>query len=96
MSCGEFLGAFAEAAGGRVLGPTARDECGYCPLGPTDDLLARSEPSCDARWGDSGLFWAHILLTTYMAAAPGLYWGLRVPEGKGTKHKGQMDMTSRI
>jgi ATP-binding cassette subfamily G (WHITE) protein 2 (PDR) len=39
MSCGEFLGPFAEAAGGRVLDTAAVDNCGYCPIDTTNDFF---------------------------------------------------------
>ncbi|RYP43328.1 hypothetical protein DL770_011720 [Monosporascus sp. CRB-9-2] len=85
MSCDEFLGPFAEAAGGRVLDPAALDKCGYCPLGTTNDFLAQFELSYDTRWRDFGLVWVYILFN--IGAALGLYWAFRVPKGKGSKVK---------
>ena len=85
MSCGEFLGPFAEAAGGRVLDPTAHDECGYCPIGTTNDFLAQFDLSYDTRWRDFGLVWVFILVN--ISAALGLYWAFRVPKRKGNNVK---------
>ncbi|KAF1949243.1 multidrug resistance protein CDR1 [Byssothecium circinans] len=85
MTCGEFLGPFADAAGGRVLQPAALDRCGYCPLGTTNDFLARFELSYNTRWRDFGIVWAYILFN--IAAALGLYWVFRVPKGKRVKVK---------
>ncbi|KAF4828945.1 ZEB2-regulated ABC transporter 1 [Colletotrichum tropicale] len=85
MSCGEFLGPFAEAAGGRVLDPSAVDECGYCPLGTTNDFLAQFDLSFNTRWRDFGFVWVFILFN--IGAALGLYWAFRVPKGKETKVK---------
>ncbi|RYP12172.1 hypothetical protein DL767_011377 [Monosporascus sp. MG133] len=85
MSCDEFPGPFPEAAGGPVLDPAPLDKCGYCPLGTTNDFLARFELSYDTGWRDFGLVWAYILFN--IGAALGLYWAFRVPKGKGTKVK---------
>lgn len=85
MSCGEFLNPFAKASGGRVLDPAALDQCGYCPLGTTNDFLARFELSYDTRWRDFGLVWVFILFN--IGAALGLYWAFRVPKGKSSKVK---------
>ncbi|KAF4973589.1 hypothetical protein FSARC_163 [Fusarium sarcochroum] len=82
-SCGEFLGPFAEAAGGRVLDPAALDQCGYCPISTTNDFLAQFDLSYDTRWRDFGLVWVFILVN--IGATLGLYWGFRVPKGKGSK-----------
>ncbi|KAF5019292.1 hypothetical protein F66182_8710 [Fusarium sp. NRRL 66182] len=74
ISCGEFLGPFAEAAGGRVLESTALDTCGYCPIGTTNDFLAQFDLNYNTRWRDFGLVWVYILVN--IGAALGLYWGL--------------------
>lgn len=85
MTCGEFLGPFAQAAGGRVLNGDALDLCGYCPLGSTDDFLARFELSYDTRWRDFGIVWVYIVVN--IVAALGFYWMFRVPRGAGAQRK---------
>ncbi|KAK4184983.1 ZEB2-regulated ABC transporter 1 [Podospora australis] len=84
-SCGDFLGPFAEAAGGRVLNPVGREMCEYCPLGTTNDFLRRFELDYETRWRDFGLVWVYILVNIGLAL--GLYWVFRVPKGKGVKVK---------
>ncbi|KAM0343525.1 hypothetical protein ACHAPU_008420 [Fusarium lateritium] len=85
LNCEEFLGPFARAAGGRVLSSVAPDKCGYCPIGTTNDFLARFDLSYDTRWKDFGLVWMFILFN--IGAALGLYWSFRVPKGKSNSVK---------
>ncbi|KZL66398.1 ABC transporter [Colletotrichum tofieldiae] len=84
-TCGDFLGPFADASGGRVLNVAERDVCGYCPVGTTNDFLAQFDLGYDTRWRDFGLVWVYVLFN--VAAAMGLYWVFRVPRGKEKKAK---------
>ncbi|KAG7142602.1 ABC multidrug transporter C like protein [Verticillium longisporum] len=83
MDCLEFLGAFAEAAGGNLLTPNATETCLYCPISNTDQFLARYSIKYATRWRDFGVLWAYILFN--VSATLALYWAFRMPKGKGTK-----------
>ncbi|KAH6708586.1 multidrug resistance protein CDR1 [Verticillium dahliae] len=83
MDCLEFLGAFAEAAGGNLLTPNATETCLYCPISNTNQFLARYSIKYATRWRDFGVLWAYILFN--VSAALALYWAFRMPKGKGTK-----------
>ncbi|KZL84907.1 multidrug resistance protein cdr1 [Colletotrichum incanum] len=85
VTCGDFLGPFAKASGGRVLNTAELDVCGYCPVATTNDFLAQFDLSYDTRWRDFGLMWVYVIFN--IAAAMGLYWVFRVPKGKETKTK---------
>ncbi|KAJ5382386.1 hypothetical protein N7517_000297 [Penicillium concentricum] len=52
LTCGEFLAAYKESAGGLVLNPTAQSMCEYCPLATTNEFLDRFQISYDTRWRD--------------------------------------------
>ncbi|CAH0021151.1 unnamed protein product [Clonostachys rhizophaga] len=80
LSCGDFLGPFANYTGGAVLNPEATDLCSYCTITTTDQFLARFEIDYDTRWRDFGLLWVYIAFN--VGAALGLYWLFRVPKGK--------------
>ncbi|KAI1843835.1 hypothetical protein JX266_010094 [Neoarthrinium moseri] len=83
MTCGDFLGPFAEATGGIVLNPMAMETCSYCSIATTDGYLARFEIFYADRWRNEGLLWVYILVNILLAL--GLYWLFRVPKAKGLK-----------
>lgn len=83
MTCNDYLGPYANFAGGTILNPNSRDLCSYCSLASTNEYLARFDIFYDDRWRDFGLLWVYVIVN--IAAAMGLYWVFRVPKGKGTK-----------
>ncbi|KAM0323699.1 hypothetical protein ACHAQA_008636 [Verticillium albo-atrum] len=85
MSCSEFLGPFAQGAGGYLVDTGMEGVCGWCPMSTTDDFLATFEISYDDRWRNFGILWVYIIFN--IAAACGLYWLFRVPKGQGVKRK---------
>ncbi|KAI5455973.1 ABC-2 type transporter-domain-containing protein [Mariannaea sp. PMI_226] len=85
MTCGDFLGPFAAAAGGNLLNPSSRDSCDYCAMSTTDGFLASFDIYYSHRWRDFGLLWAYIVFN--IAGALALYWVFRVPKGTGVKRK---------
>ncbi|PGH10327.1 hypothetical protein GX51_00084 [Blastomyces parvus] len=82
-TCGEFLSAYIESAGGMVLNPGTTDICRYCPIASSNEFLAGFHIYYDTRWRDFGLMWVYILFN--IIGALGLYWVFRVPKGKGSK-----------
>lgn len=86
MTCGAFLGPFANATGGVLVNPgEATDACRYCVIATTDQFLSRFDIYYDDAWRNFGLLWVYILFN--VGAAMGLYWLFRMPKGKG-KGKG--------
>ncbi|RDA82442.1 hypothetical protein CP532_4514 [Ophiocordyceps camponoti-leonardi (nom. inval.)] len=86
QTCGDFLGTFAQASGGRVLNPDESGGCSYCPLASTNSFLASVSSNYDDRWRNFGLLWVYIGFN--IVAALGVYWLARVPKkslGKGRK-----------
>lgn len=85
MTCGDFLGPFAEAAKGNLLNPTAKESCGYCAMSTTDGFLSTFDIFYTHRWRDFGILWSYIVFN--IAGALVLYWVFRVPKGAGVKRK---------
>ncbi|KAK9250566.1 ABC-2 type transporter-domain-containing protein [Lipomyces tetrasporus] len=83
MTCGEFMGPFANATGGVLLNPEAADTCRYCIISTTDQFLSRFDIYYYDAWRNFGLLWVYILFN--VGAAMGLYWLFRMPKGKGHK-----------
>ncbi|EER38850.1 ABC drug exporter AbcA [Histoplasma capsulatum H143] len=80
-TCGEFLSAYIESAGGMVLNPGTTDICRYCTIASSNEFLAGFHIYYDTRWKDFGLMWVYILFN--IIGALSLYWGLQSPEGQG-------------
>lgn len=85
MSCEDFLGPFAQGAGGVLVDVGNSSVCGWCPLKNSDEFLERFEIEYDDRWRDFGVLWVYIVFN--IAAAVGLYWLARVPKKQGMKKK---------
>ena len=83
MTCSDYLTPFAEAAGGRLLTPGARDVCSYCPIATTDVFLGNFDIDYLNRWRDFGVLWGYVVVN--VAVAVGLYWVFRVPRKVGMK-----------
>ena len=76
MTCGEFLGPYASAAGGYLVDESATSDCSYCSLSSTDQFLATFEFKYDHRWRDFGILWAYIVVHVVFAVF--IYWLVRV------------------
>lgn len=80
QTCGSYLDEFLINAPGRLLNPGAFDNCQYCSIQNTDQLLAGYGVVASDRWRDFGIVWAFIafnILATFF-----LYWAVRVDHGK--------------
>lgn len=77
-TCGEYMAAFMEVAGGMLLDPNATNICRYCALATSDTYLESISVSYDNRWRDWGLLWMFIVFNVVLAIF--LYWALRVPK----------------
>ncbi|KAI5864399.1 ABC-2 type transporter-domain-containing protein [Durotheca rogersii] len=82
LTCGQFLGPYAEAAGGRILDPlqATGQPCGYCSVSNSDQFLDYFGIQYSERWHNFGYLWAYIVFNA--AAACLLYWLVRMPKGK--------------
>lgn len=80
QTCGEYLAAYVETAGGYVSNPSESDMCQYCPISSTTEYLTAASINFGDRWRDFGLMWVYICVN--IAAAVALYWLCRVPKGK--------------
>lgn len=82
-TCMEWLGPFADAAGGHLVDSldTAADVCRYCPISDADQFLARFDIRYADAWRNFGILWAYVLFNA--GAAMGAYWLFRMPKGRG-------------
>jgi ATP-binding cassette subfamily G (WHITE) protein 2 (PDR) len=80
-SCGDYLQAYASAAGGRIYNPTAMSNCEYCSASNSDQFLSSVAVSYSTRWRDYGIGFAYIVFNIFMAVF--LYYLIRVRKGSG-------------
>jgi ABC-type multidrug transport system permease subunit len=50
QTCGQYLGPYAQAAGGTIQNPNDTDTCRYCSLSNADQFLAGSNIYYSERW----------------------------------------------
>lgn len=80
-TCGEYLGPFAQVAGGAIYNPNATADCQYCSISTADQFLAGSEISYSTRWRNYGIVFAYIVFNIFMAVL--LYYLIRVRKSSG-------------
>ncbi|KAG9253600.1 ABC-2 type transporter-domain-containing protein [Emericellopsis atlantica] len=85
LSCYEYLyeGGYVPQMGGNLLNPNGTSSCDFCPLGSTNEFLARISSSYDNRWRDFGIGMVYIVFN--IGASLALYWLVRMPKGKKNK-----------
>ncbi|CAI6093107.1 unnamed protein product [Clonostachys chloroleuca] len=80
LTCGDWLGPYAEVAGGKLWNEAATGVCEYCPLASTNSFLQQISASYANRWRDFGIGNAFIVFNIF--ASIFLYWLVRMPKGK--------------
>lgn len=78
MTCGQYLGAYTEAAGGNLLNPDSTSDCKYCTVKSTNTFLASVSASYSHRWRNFGFLWVYIIVNCFGALF--FYWLVRVPK----------------
>ncbi|CZR53514.1 probable ABC1 transport protein [Phialocephala subalpina] len=81
LNCQDYLGPYAQAAGGAIYNPTAMSDCQYCPSRNADQFLSSVSISYTTRWRDYGIGFAYIVFNIFMAVL--LYYLIRVRKGSG-------------
>lgn len=66
QSCGAYAGAFAEAAGGRLLNPEATAGCMYCPYTNGNQYLTTLNLDAGEKWRDFGIFLAFCVSNWFL------------------------------
>lgn len=77
-TCGQYLAAFMEVAGGTLSNPEATQQCQYCSIATTTPLLASLSIFYGDRWRNLGLLWIYVCFNA--VAALFFYWLARVPK----------------
>lgn len=85
QTCAEYLSPYIQRAGGKVLNPSATEQCEFCSIASTDAFLKTIYADYGGRWRNFGLMWVYIIFNVFGAVA--LYWLLRVPKNKKKKKK---------
>lgn len=79
QSCGEYLRAYIDAAGGQILNPdTTISQCQFCPLVETNQFLESVGMRFEDRWRNLGL--QVVYLVVNVGATFALFWLVRVPK----------------
>lgn len=81
QSCSTYLGAYARAAGGTIVNPSATSNCEYCAVANADQFLSSVAISYGTRWRDYGIGFAFIFFN--IGAAVLLYYFFRVRKSSG-------------
>ena len=79
QDCGSYLQEYIKTAGGRLLNPSATQQCQFCSVSDTDSLLATLWINYEDRWRNFGITLAYSGFN--VAGALCLYWLARVPKG---------------
>ncbi|KAM0278525.1 hypothetical protein ACHAQH_005092 [Verticillium albo-atrum] len=82
-TCGEYMQAYLEMAGGFVEDPDSTDSCRFCAIAETNTFLAGINVDFANRWRNFGLMWVFIVFNVVVAT--GLYWLARVPKKSKVK-----------
>ncbi|KAF5025555.1 hypothetical protein F66182_2363 [Fusarium sp. NRRL 66182] len=82
-TCGEYLAAYVDDAGGYVLDNSSTTECLFCPIADTNVYLASLSSDYSNRWRDFGIGMVFIIVNIFSALA--LYWLVRMPKKKNNK-----------
>ncbi len=85
QTCGVYMSAYIEATGGYLEDPSAKANCGFCPIDSTNTFLAAVNSNFSTRWRDFGILWVFIIFN--VVAAVVLYWLVRVPRKEGKSKK---------
>jgi ATP-binding cassette, subfamily G (WHITE), member 2, PDR len=83
QTCGKYMEAYMEVAGGYLRNENDTGVCHYCQLGSTNQFLQILNVEWDNRWRDFGILWTYVVINT--AGAVLFYWLFRVPKGKKEK-----------
>lgn len=81
LTCGDYLGPFAKAAGGSIYNPNASSDCQYCTISTADEYLAGSSIFYSTRWRNYGIVFSYIVFNICMAVF--LYYLIRVRKSSG-------------
>ncbi|KAH6872002.1 ABC-2 type transporter-domain-containing protein [Thelonectria olida] len=84
-TCGEFMESYIDQVGGYLVDKGATDTCKFCTISDTNTYLAAVGYHYSDRWRNFGLLWVYIIFN--MAAAPFLYWLVRMPKKSLKKEK---------
>lgn len=77
-SCGEYLDAYIQSAGGYLVDATATVECLFCPISETNQYLDTVSVYYADRWRNFAILWSYVVFNTVGALV--IYYWARVPK----------------
>jgi ATP-binding cassette subfamily G (WHITE) protein 2 (PDR) len=86
-TCGDYLQAYAQAAGGAIYNPGATADCQYCAVTNTDQTLASTNVYYGERWRNFGIGFAYIIFNIFAAVLFYYMTRVRKVSGKGLSEK---------
>ncbi|KAJ5701887.1 hypothetical protein N7488_009435 [Penicillium malachiteum] len=84
VTCGDYLAAYIETAGGAVYNPNATSACEFCSMTESNVYLESLSAYYDDRWRNFGLVWVYVAFNVF--ATLFLYWYVRVRGSPGFSH----------
>lgn len=79
QTCGDYLAAYMQLAGGAVYNPEATSNCEFCEISESNVFLESVSAYYSDRWRNFGLMWVYIAFN--IATTLFLYWFVRVRGG---------------
>ncbi|KAF2130310.1 hypothetical protein P153DRAFT_337953 [Dothidotthia symphoricarpi CBS 119687] len=83
QSCGAYIDAYRNLAGGYMSNPDAMTGCEFCAIGDTNVFLAQLSANYADVWRNFGILWAFVIFN--ICAALAFYWLVRMPKPKKEK-----------
>jgi len=77
-SCGEYLEAYIQSAGGYLVNAKASKDCSFCPVSETNQYLDTISIYYEDRWRNFGILWSYVIFNTVGALV--IYYWARVPK----------------
>ncbi|KAJ6008160.1 hypothetical protein N7540_012136 [Penicillium herquei] len=84
VTCGDYLAAYIQTAGGKVYNSNATSDCEYCSMTQSNLYLESLSAYYDDRWRNFGLIWVYVAFNVF--ATLFLYWYVRVRGSPGFSH----------
>lgn len=84
QTCGSYLGAYMQIAGGAVYNLDATSDCQFCAIADSNVFLQSVSSSYSERWRNFGLIWAYVAFNVIATLI--LYWYVRVRGSPGLSH----------
>ncbi|KAF2837385.1 hypothetical protein M501DRAFT_995996 [Patellaria atrata CBS 101060] len=80
ITCGQYMAAYIQSAGGYISNPIDSSDCMYCPISDTNTFLAINGINIENRWRNAAFLLVYVVIN--IVATFTIYWAVRVPRVK--------------